>query len=234
MHCQHTQQPSTLKLSIFDSVHLLNQNHWNGIVDNSNVYLSIPYLHSLETSLSDYVDFRYILFYNDTFAPVGVAVVQLLRITNSEINAEDILCRFGGYISEKVLNNLDARVLLCGNAFSTGENGYLFCKSVTNEIAKLNLSRALDRIKRDEKKAKNGVSIILLKDFWPESFEDLKPLQQEDYSPFMIDVNMVLKIRENWKTFDDYLGDLVTKFRTKVKGIYKKSKRNKDSSSFAR
>ena len=86
-----------------------------------------------------------------------------------------------------------------------------------------NLNRALNRIKRDEKKANDGVSLIMLKDFWPKSFEDMESLTHEGYSNFEIDVNMVVRIKDNWKSFDDYLGDLVTKFRTKVKGIYKKS-----------
>jgi predicted N-acyltransferase len=223
MHCQPINDQSDLKLSIFDSIHLLPSDHWESLVPKAEVYMTLPYLQALEASLGNRIDFRYILFYNKDFNPVGVAVVQLLRFTGNELNINDLQTRFGNYISEKILHNLDARVLLCGNAFSTGENGFIFCQTVSNDVAKKNLSRALDRIKRDEKKANNGVSIILLKDFWPESFDSLEVLKEEDFSEFMIDVNMVIKIKPNWKTFEDYLQDLVTKFRTKVKGIYKKS-----------
>lgn len=223
MHCHSDLDQSDLKLSIFDSVHLLNAEHWESLVPNNDVYLTLPYLRALEASLSDSIDFRYILFYNAEFNPVGVAAVQLLRFTNTDLNVNDLQNRFGSYISDKVLHNLDARVLLCGNAFSTGENGFLFCDSVSNEVAKRNLSRALNRIKRDEKKANNGVSIILVKDFWPNSNDRMEALIQDGYSDFEIDVNMVVDIQPNWNSFDDYLGDLVTKFRTKVKGIYKKS-----------
>ncbi|MFT5512561.1 MAG: hypothetical protein ACI8SE_000959, partial [Bacteroidia bacterium] len=223
MNCSPLQNQTDLKLSIFDSVRLLNEAHWEVLVPDNEVYMTLPYLRALEASLEGKVDFRYILFYNEDFNPVGIAIVQLLQFSNKELNTNDLHHRFGNYLSDKVLHNLDARVMLCGNAFSTGENGFMFCESVPNDIAKHNLSRALNRIKRDEKKANNGVSIILLKDFWPERYNQLEVLKEDGYSSFEIDVNMVVTIKSNWKTFEDYLGDLVTKFRTKVKGIYKKS-----------
>lgn len=224
MHCQSYKEQPDLKLSIFDSVHLIHAGHWESLVPPNEVYLTLPYLKALETSLSDTIDFRYILFYNSEFSPVGVAVVQLLRFTGNELNIGDLQQRFGNFLSDKLLHNLDARVLLCGNAFSTGENGFLFCNTVSNEVAKRNLSRALNRIKRDEKKANNGVSIVLVKDFWPASFDSMEELKKEGYSEFEIDVNMVLELHPEWVQFEDYLADLVTKFRTKIKGIYKKSK----------
>ncbi len=220
-HAPHSH--SELKLSIFDSVNLLNQNHWNSIVPKNEVYLTMQYLKALESTLADRINFRYILFYDEMYNPVGVAIVQLLRFTDNDLNTEDLHDRFGHFVSDKFIHNLDARVLLCGNAFSTGENGFIFKDSVSNEMAKRNLSRALNRIKRDEKKANDGVSIILLKDFWEESFADMETLEHDGFIHFEIDVNMVIKMKPNWDTFDDYLSDLVTKFRTKVKGIYKKS-----------
>jgi len=179
MHCPAINDQSDLKLSIFDSVHLLNEAHWESVVPDNEVYMTLPYLRALEASLGDHIDFRYILFYNNEFNPVGVAIVQLLRFTNTDLNITDLQSRFGQYLSDKLLHNLDARVLLCGNAFSTGENGFWFCDSVSNDIAKRNLSRALNRIKRDEKKANNGVSIILIKDIWPQSFDNMEALKQK-------------------------------------------------------
>ena len=163
------------------------------------------------------------MFYNEQYVPVGVAVVQLLHFTNREINVEDLYDRFGHLIPERKLSELDVKIMLCGNAFCTGEHGFLFCKSISDKVAKLNLSRALHRLKRDEKKANKGVSAIMLKDFWPSSFDKIEVLKHEDYSEFMIDVNMVVSIHDNWLSYDDYLNDMITKFRTKVKGIYKKS-----------
>lgn len=223
LHCETSSENSDLKLSIFDSIHLIPQEHWDLLLQDSNVYLSVPYLKALEESLKEEIGFRYIIFYNHNYQPAGIAVVQLLHFTNNDVNVEDVICRFGSYISDKFVKNLDVRVLLCGNAFSTGENGFLFCKTVNQDVAIRNLSRALNRVKRDEKKANNGVSIILLKDFWPSSESISSDLIDEEFSQFQIDVNMVMEIPEEWKSFEDYLESLVTKFRTKVKGIYKKS-----------
>ena len=35
---------------------------------------------------------------------------------------------------------------------------------------------------------------------------------------------MVLKLHSQWKTFEDYLFSMTTKYRTRIKGVYKKSK----------
>ena len=114
-HAPHSH--SELKLSIFDSVNLLNQNHWNSIVPKNEVYLTMPYLKALESTLADRINFRYILFYDEMYNPVGVAIVQLLRFTDNDLNTEDLHDRFGHFVSDKFIHNLDARVLLCGNAF---------------------------------------------------------------------------------------------------------------------
>lgn len=39
----------------------------------------------------------------------------------------------------------------------------------------------------------------------------------------MADVNMVLKLHEEWNTLEDYLFSMTTKYRTRIKSIYKKS-----------
>ncbi len=224
MHCDRLTKESTLKLSISDSAHLINHGHWESIVGDRNVYLTIPYLTALEASLSNDIHFKYILFYDHGFEPVGVAVVQLLHFTNKELNVKDLESRFGSIISEHLLNKIDARVMLCGNAFCTGENGFLFCETVASDIAHLNLSHALTRIKRHERKANNGVNVIMLKDFWPSSFNDIQVFSEDEgFSEFMIDVNMVINVKENWTSFEAYMDDMITKFRTKIKGIYKKS-----------
>jgi len=222
-HCVvHSYKKEKFKLSIADSIDLVNHEHWSSIVEDRNVYLSQGYLKSLESTLET-IDFRYILFYDSELTPVGVAVVQLHRFKSGEVDFHNLSNGFSDVIPYKIFDKLESRVMLCGNAFSTGENGFLFCKSVPEKLAVENLIRALHRIKKDEKKSNDQVSLVLLKDFWPKSAEKILGFEEDRFQQIDIDVNMVLSMQPTWLTWEDYLSDLTTKFRTRVKGVYKKS-----------
>lgn len=222
-HCiVHSYKTEKFKLSISDSIDLVNHKHWSSIVENHNVYLSKGYLKSLESTLQT-IDFRYVLFYDITLSPVGVAVVQLHRFKSGEVDFHNLSNGFSDIVPFNILDKLESRVMLCGNAFSTGENGFLFCNSVPEKLAVENLIHALHRIRKDEKKSNDQVSLVLLKDFWPKSAEKILGFEEDRFQQIDIDVNMVLKMQPTWLTWDDYLSDLTTKFRTRVKGVYKKS-----------
>lgn len=213
-----------LKVGFYDSVNLLNQSHWDEVVQNKNVYLSIPYLKSLEMALAGEVDFRYMLFYCDDYRPVGAAVVQILDFVDQKNLYKDQLCVVGNKIKHKLLRSMDIKVMVCGNVFATGENGFMFKDEVSVKDRFANLSKALFRLRRAEK-ANGQVSIMLLKEFWPTSFNQSDMLKSDDFKDFMIDVNMVLEIREEWKNMDDYLASMKAKFRTKANAVFKRSKK---------
>lgn len=222
-HCILNADNTQLKLSIFDAVQLIHAEHWLQITKGKQTYLSLQYLKALETTLPE-IAFRYIIFYDDQFSPVGVAAIQLHRFQAEEINYSSFSPRLSEVVPRKVLELMDARVMLCGNAFSTGQNGFLFCESLPEEIGINNLITAMHRIKNEEKKSDDQISLIVIKDFWPESFHTFKWFAKDKFREVSPDVNMVLTIREEWVNMEAYMADMNTKFRTKIKGIYKKSK----------
>ena len=211
-----------LKHSFFDSVKMINTAHWTAVVDEKNIYLSLPYLRALEDALHDAISFRYIVFYNDEYIPVGVAVVQILDFIDKQEKYNDALCIVGKRIKHKLLGHLDIKVMVCGNVFATGENGFLYSDSISPEDAYVNLSNALYRLRRSER-INGQVSIILLKEFWPTSHDKVDVLKVHEFRSFNIDVNMVLKVHESWHSMDDYLDSMISKFRTKAKSVYKHS-----------
>ena len=211
-----------LRHSFFDSVKMINTDHWNAVVGDRNVYLSVSYLKALEDSLRGNINFRYIVFYNSKYKPVGVATVQILDFVDKKEKYGDAFCALGQKVKHKLLGHLDMKVMVCGNVFSTGENGFLYTDDVAPETAYINLSNALYRLRRSEK-INGRISIILLKEFWPASYENTEVLKFHDFRGFNIDVNMVLKIHDSWKTMDDYLDSMISKFRTKAKSVFKRS-----------
>jgi predicted N-acyltransferase len=211
-----------LKPEFFNSVNQIKADDWNSISKNSNVYLTLPYLKSLEDSLSGQVDMRYILFYNEAKKPVALAAVQILDFSKDGLKGNDVYCKVATKIKNKLIDTLDVKMMVCGNVFACGENGFMHTTDITPEEAYQNLSDGLYELRQVQKSAK-PISVVLLKEFWPSSFSNSDLLKSAGFKDFKIDVNMVLKIHKDWKTFDDYLASMTTKFRTKAKGVFKKS-----------
>ncbi|TXB65830.1 hypothetical protein FRY74_04485 [Vicingus serpentipes] len=211
-----------LKLIFYDSANLINEKHWEAINNNQNIYLSLNYLKALESALKHDIPFRYIQFYNDKDEPVAIAIAQMVRFVDKGSKYSEQLCILSSHLKTKILNSLDIKVLVCGNVFACGENGFMYNDKISHEEAYDNLNIALYRLRKSEK-INGQTSMVLLKEFWPSNFQYSDHIKQNKYREFMIDVNMILKIHPSWKTIDDYLNSMTAKFRTKAKGVFKKS-----------
>ncbi|MEM7161739.1 MAG: hypothetical protein AAF487_04790 [Bacteroidota bacterium] len=211
------------KLSIYDSIDLIKKDDWQEIQKDTNLYLSIPYLKSLELSMSHQVEFRYLMFYDNQVRPLGIAYVQILEFENIGDTYAEYLPKFGDRFSKAFLNKLGIKIMICGNTFVTGENGFAFCESMSFQDSLKLLTDGLLRLRNHEKE-EDRVSVFLMKEFWEKSFSSSdKILKGADFRGFDVDVNMVLKLNPNWHHLDDYMADMRTKFRTKAKAAFKKS-----------
>jgi hypothetical protein len=219
IHCPKAGGP---KLSIHDSIGLVRTEDWNAVLSIQNIYLSIPYLKSVEEAVTSN-EYRYILFYNSKQEAVGIGVFQLHTYTGEDVDIQDFIGRFGEKIRSRILDGLDIKVLLCGSAFNTGVNGFYFNEGVSIKDQFEHLNRAFDRVQREEIKQDKRLSFILFKDF-PMAFENHQDVLTENgYTGFAVDKNMVISVHPAWVNFDAYMADMTTKFRTKIKGVLKKS-----------
>lgn len=211
-----------LKTSFFDTISLVPEADWNQVPHPGNVLLSIPYLRAMEQGLSDRMDFRYLIFYNTQLQPVGLAAIQILNFIDQGNKYGEVMCKLTNKAKHTLLGTVDFKVMVCGNAFACGEHGFAFSPEVPLKEGLANLSNALFKLRRAE--AINGnVPLVLMKEFWPQHFEESQGLKKNGFKDFQIDVNMVLAIHPDWNNFDDYLQSMVSKFRTKAKSVMKKS-----------
>lgn len=210
------------KFSLYDSVALVNADHWNSVVDSGNIYLTIPYLQALEQALNSEIDFRYTIFYNDQLKPVAVSYVQVIRFADKGAAHASTLSNLSDRFKNKLLQQIDARILICGNVFATGENGFAYTNDLKPKDAFKILARSMKALSEEED-AHGQISFGLVKEFWMESTPKSDYLFDSSFKGFMIDVNMILYLRSEWKSMEDYLAAMTTKYRTKTKGVFKKS-----------
>jgi len=210
------------KRTVFDAVSELHHADWNKVQNGRNIYLSLPYLSALEQGMGGELNFFFSISYNTQNEPVLIAVFVRVKFVDKRKRFGDSVFKLRFPFKKKLENILSINALACGNVFSAGENGMLWTEELQAQDAFEEAER-VHQILMTEHDANKEVSLRVFKDFWPQTVPSANRLIEKGFFDFKIDVNMVLQIHEDWKTFNDYLMSMKTKFRTRANGVYRKS-----------
>ncbi len=187
----------------------------------TNVFLSKDYLKVLEVSKPHNMTCHYVGFYHDEVL-IGKALSQFLDLT--PINpynrkASVITCT----VKKWLIDAFISKVLFIGNNMLTGQNAYYFTSTIpVAQIANL-MHQAGIALEQVFKKQGKSVHITVYKDFEKQTLEGLVKNRFQSYYPFSIQPNMIFQVKENWKSIDDYVGNLSKKYRDQFKRARKKS-----------
>ncbi|MFT5957258.1 MAG: hypothetical protein ACI80P_000532 [Flavobacteriales bacterium] len=215
---------SQFQVLIHDEIDDVLAEAWNPLVVNKSVFLLTHYFDALRI-LDENLSYRFACFLKDSKL-VGVAAFQITMAESDNLNANfDKSGKWVKSVSKKLLGNrkMRFRVLVLGNSFATGEHGFVFNDHIEPSTQGALLLKAIDEIEADCKEKGNRIAATVVKDFYPKSFGISEHFSEEGYAEFFVDPNMVMSLKPEWKTFDDYLASLTTKYRTKAKAAFKKS-----------
>jgi len=213
-----------LDFVISDSLDQFNPAQWNALNKKGSVFLSTDYLKGIKEGLKGESNFYYTLF-SQAEKALGIAVFQITHFEADELgtNLNDKSSLVSFLSKTFVKEEKRVKILLCGNAFATGEHGYSFDSSVAMQDAMDGVCYALTEILNQEKDRGNKISAVLIKDFYKGTYDHAEGLEKCGFSDFSVDQNMILPLMPEWNSFDDYLQAMVTKFRTKANAAMKKS-----------
>ena len=208
--------------SFYNSITEIPTINWEEFETENKLFFSLDYLNTIEKTMNKEIIFRYIVFFNEQSTPIGFAVTQLISTNTKEFENQNLPCYVSQGIKNTLLKNMDINILVCGNIFSCGEHGFVFNK---NQISANEAYKCLANALRDTKKIDSSEkpSFILVKEFWPKSFKNSDSIKDEDFRELHIDVNMIVQIQPEWKTFEDYLFSMRTKYRTRAKKVLSNS-----------
>jgi hypothetical protein len=168
------------------------------------------------------MEFFYVIIYNEKKNPIVAGVFQLMPFIYKKSTLSLNFCKH--LVQEKNSDhNFTMNILCCGNMFSTGENGFLWHKETSTQTEACELMIEASKQIKNDRDIKKKLSLVLFKEFWPQSIEHNDIFNSYNFKSFNIDVNMVLMIHPSWKNRNDYLLSMKTKFRTKAKSAFKKS-----------
>lgn len=188
--------------------------HWNSVIGNHNIMLSIDYFRALEASAPENMQCFFIGFFSGQKL-IGGALVQYLDfIKHKTFRENEAWCNLKNFLTRK----LSRDVLIIGNNMLTGQNGFYFDLA---EITPEEIIRLLDKTVYYLQKKVRKTSLVIYKDYRP-SFSDFFQQHHRDYFKFSVQPAMILKLRESWQNFEDYLGDFSTKYRARARTARKK------------
>ena len=220
--------PAELGFAIADSIHLLNDHAWDRATAQAGVFLSRRYLAALEPVLPANMSARYALIYDriDEYnsQPIAAVYMQIIDIVLTEARAGAKPAGAGKWlepITHKVAGNASQRVLVCGNFLTYGLHGVAFAADADAKTVWHGVAEVLYRVRQSEKLV-GKTHFMLIKDLHAPFTGDAKYLEKLSYRYVETEPNMVLSLDAAWKTYDDYLAGLASKYRANVRnGILK-------------
>lgn len=198
---------------------------WKELQVSENPYFTIDYLTALEEN-NAHIEFSYIVILDDAQKAIALALIKVVDFSTELLESSlekgltKLQCLSRQFFSKR---QQTLKLLVCGNTFVSGEHG-IFIKEQHDQKQVFNaLSKAIVSLVNENKHLKKTVSAYLVKDFRNESLHNANQLYGASYYSFLVEPNMVLTIDPSWRTFDDYLAAMKTKFRVKANKASKQS-----------
>ncbi len=212
------------KFRAFSSVNDLTSD-WESAQPPENIYLHRPILTAIEEAPPKGIRPCYLVFYQND-QPIGVAYCQLMVFKTDE-NVQDKEGRgafrsFTGSVKSFLAKRFEYSLLVCGNLLFTGEHGFYFDKTIVNTAKAADfIKEALDKTQLFWRNKGVKTDGIFIKDIGEEQANCRSDLMSHKYREFLFHPNMVLYLRPEWKTFDDYMECISSKYRVRAKKAFK-------------
>ena len=211
--------PSRFGFSIFDSIYYVPEKEWKAIVPKSKGLMGIPYLKAIENSSNEDERTKYVLIY-DKHKLVGAAIINIVIVSGKDYGnrapAVNTIDKLKGTVKEKT----KLKILICGHTHISGDHGFIYSPEISSEDAYHALADVIYQI-RNAEKLRGEVHLQLIKDFYEDESIPSEQLKIFNYRKFKLDPNMFIPIRPEWKTFEDYMNTMKSKYRSRITAMFK-------------
>ncbi|MEL6123670.1 MAG: GNAT family N-acetyltransferase, partial [Bacteroidota bacterium] len=197
---------------------------WDTLVHDEHLARS-AYLRTLERTNPDHLKNLYLLIHLEDQA-IGAILLQSAHIRPGDsfdyanYNREPSLWkRLWIRFQQWFVSLFSFRMLCIGNLYLTGQYG-VHMDQVPVEDRDVLLQKIVRWLRKELCGTEYRFSGALFKDFF--DHECLANPQEHGLISFQIDPNMILPIRSSWLSFDDYLLDMRSKYRIRLKSAMRK------------
>ncbi|WP_299365980.1 peptidogalycan biosysnthesis protein [Winogradskyella sp.] len=199
----------TLTSKIFRAVDDIPKHYWDSLNCTTNIYYSPEFLKAFELANTD-IAFNYILILKDNEA-VAFANTQLVTIGIETITKNIKMWPKLRRIVNNMFCKNSIKVLFCGNVFLSGEYGTFLKDGEPKVETFIAIAKTVKRLYRCKR-----LHAIFIKDFEDESLYITDHLKSFDYASMHVESNMIIYLRPEWQSFNDYTNALKSKYRVKA------------------
>lgn len=216
--------------SLYESIAGVNSSDWDSCVADSALFLTRKYLKTCEESSLPGLQFRYLTMKLDG-VPKAIAYFQLVNLSDAGLGGILNLEEYGGLagsLSGRINNILfdpdsgrSSFLLVCGNLLISGNHGI----AAVDENSFQAVAGAIVQVKKAiERSLPSNSRIVgyMVKDFYEAENLLAAPILKKDYFCLNTDPEMIVDIRPEWTTFEDYLEALSSKYRIRAKNALTK------------
>jgi hypothetical protein len=229
-------RPSGYGFAMADSINYMDKARWDSVTQNDSMFFSRRYLQVLETAGPENLRQRYALIFRGT-EPVAAVAAQLvtvslerLRKTPNRDKEADKESRRLRTLRDRVsriksksaqpLERLEESALVCGNLLSWGMHGISFAPGADPDAVWPAVAEAIYRLRRADKLSAN-TDFVMIKDITDPHEKYAQVLSKFSYRQLETEPNMVLDISPKWRSYNDYLSNLTSRYRKVAKQIDK-------------
>lgn len=195
---------------------------WDSIVPGDDPYWSAAFLSNIEKRPPGEYQFRYLVFYQKD-QPVGVAYAQITEFSAWQSIRGDIrenerkepMRLFRHWLARKLRLN----VLILGNTLVSGPYAYYFKPGYA--FAADRIREAMDRLVSSLEKEGLPIHMVAVKDLEKDQTEDWTSHAHE-WKQVCFQPRMVIRIDRSWKSADDYISAMQSKYRVRYRRARKK------------
>ncbi len=204
---------SGLQLALADRVDFLNPVHWDALAAQT-VFLSRDYLRVLEQHAPANLEPRYAMAYTDG-EPVAALLLQRVAVGGAQLRKPG-----AKRLVDTPMAGLKEHLLVCGNLLVWGARSMALAPHADEAQLWHAVCEAIYRLRRADKL--NGQSdLALIKDLGLRG-QDVPPaLRLLGYRSVETEPDMVLTLRPEWRSWDDYLASMTSGYRSAAKKLLK-------------
>ncbi|MBT8220196.1 MAG: hypothetical protein KJP00_10235 [Bacteroidia bacterium] len=202
---------------------------WKSLQPKHNIFLQCPYLKLAEDYPSEGSLFLYFIIFKAD-EPHGIIYFQqgLFKASdsvNTDSNFRSKQDSFARRAQARLARSIQVDTLVLGNILLTGENAFHFpnCNEDECDCRKLKvIDAAINVACKEFKKKGKDIRFLFLKDYYPDSAYAADECKSRGYFRTAFEPSMELDLGADWKTYEDYLAAVRSKYRVKFKKVNKK------------
>ena len=202
---------SSFVTTLYPSVDLIDSVVFKEINRKGNIYFSQSFLKAFEVS-NPQIDFKYISISDSQKKTAALVLIQVISL-----NVEGMLKNIKvAPLLRKGLGlffcNEHIKIMFCGNVFLSGEHGIITAENNSKKDVYSEIGTAIDAVAANTK----PMHAIFIKDFKLASLNYTRQFLNFGYSEIKVEPNLIIKLKPEWKSFEDYKDILKSKYRIKA------------------